>query len=330
MKERVLITGASGFVGYHLIEAALRKDLEVFAAVRASSNIDHLKHLPIQFTTGDYSNLHAVRADVEAKQYQYIIHAAGATKALTEASYNEINADYTRNLAVALTQAQIPLKKFVFISSLAAMGPAHNGHPIRESDAPHPVTRYGKSKLLAETYLSAVTTLPTIMLRPTAVYGPRDRDIFIILKTIAQGLEPYIGKQKQTLSFIYVKDLAEVAVDALLSPITHGAYNVSDGHNYDRYELANLTKAILQKKTLKLHIPMSMVRALAFVQETVGKMQGQMPALNQDKLAELTADSWSVSIDNIHRDLGFTPRYDLASGLAETIQWYKDNTWLKP
>ena len=116
--------------------------------------------------------------------FQYVIHAAGATKALSEASYNEVNAVYTRNLAQAVSEVQVPLKKFVFLSSLAAMGPATNGHPILEMDAPNPVTFYGKSKLLAESYLLALDSLPSIVLRPTAVYGPRDRDIFIILKTI--------------------------------------------------------------------------------------------------------------------------------------------------
>jgi len=328
MKERVLITGASGFVGYHLIEEALAKGLEVSAAVRASSRVDHLRNLPVQFVTTDFSDVRAIRAELEAKDYQYVIHAAGATKALSEASYNEVNAVYTRNLARAVSEVQVPLKKFVFLSSLAAMGPAKNGHPILEKDAPNPVTFYGKSKLLAESYLSALDSLPSIVLRPTAVYGPRDRDIFIILKTIAQGLEPYIGRKPQQLSFIYVKDLAAVSIGALLSSVVKGSYNVSDGGSYDRYELANITKEILHKKTLKVHIPMGMVKAMAFVQETLGRMQGSMPALNQDKLAELTAANWSCSIDSIRKDLGFSPRYTLAQGLDETLQWYKANRWL--
>jgi len=328
MKERVLITGASGFVGYHLIEEALAKGLEVYAAVRASSRIDHLRNLPVQFVTTDFSEVRATRAELEAKGYQYIIHAAGATKALNEASYNEVNAVYTRNLAQAVSEVQVPLKKFVFLSSLAAMGPAKNGQPILEKDAPNPVTFYGKSKLLAESYLSALDSLPSIVLRPTAVYGPRDRDIFIILKTIAQGIEPYIGRMPQKLSFIYVKDLAAVSVGALHSSVVKGSYNVSDGGCYDRYELANITKEILHKKTLKVHIPTGVVKAMAFVQETLGRMQGNMPALNQNKLAELTAANWSCSIDSIQKDLGFLPRYTLAQGLEETIQWYKANHWL--
>ena len=329
MKERVLITGASGFIGYHLIEESLHKGLEVFAAVRPSSKIDHLRSLPIQFTTTDFSDAKALRLDLEAKQYDYVIHAAGTTKAVSEKDYTQINVEFTRNLGLAISTLQLPLKKFIFLSSLAAAGPSPSNHDITEHDLERPVTYYGKSKLLAESHLSKIHTLPIIILRPTAVYGPRDRDIFILLKTFAQGLEPYIGRKNQQLSFVYVKDLASVTVDALRSSITGRTYNVADGHRYNRYDLANITKQILRMKTVKVHIPTRIVHTLAFFQEMAGRIQGNMPALNRDKIAELTASNWSCDISNIRKDLGFIPRYSLENGLTETIKWYKDNQWLK-
>jgi UDP-glucose 4-epimerase len=329
MSGRVLITGASGFVGYHLIEEALHRGLEVYAAVRSSSKVDHLRTLPVKFTQPDFSNIKSLRADLEANQYDYIIHAAGVTKALHRKEYDLVNAEYTRNLGQAICETQLPLRKFVFISSLAAVGPSPNGHPITEHDPAKPVTPYGKSKLLAELYLSTLYALPVIILRPTAVYGPRDQDLFIVLKAISRGIEPYIGHKAQQLSFIYVKDLATATLDALESPVTRKAYNVSDGVPYNRYALADISKAILHKQTLRLHLPGVLVRTMAFIQETVGRMRGRMPALNLDKIPELTAANWSCSIDHIKQDLGFTPRYTFESGLAETIQWYKDNQWLK-
>jgi len=329
MKGRVLITGASGFVGYHLIEEALREGLEVYAAVRASSKVDHLRDLPVTFTQPDFSNLKSLRADLEMHQYDYIIHAAGITKALHRKEYDLVNAEYTRNLGQAIAETQVPLKKFVFISSLAAVGPSANGHPITERDPANPVTPYGKSKLLAEFYLSTLYALPIIILRPTAVYGPRDRDLFIVLKAISRGIEPYIGRREQMLSFIYVKDLATATLDALRSPITRKAYNVGDGVPYNRYALADISKAILNKQTLRVHLPGALVKVMAAAQETVGRMRGQMPALNLDKLPELTAANWSCSIDHIQEDLGFVPRYSFERGLTETIQWYKDQHWLK-
>lgn len=329
MKERVLITGASGFVGYHLIEAALRKGVDVYAAVRATSKVNHIKALPINFNYTNFSDREAARKDLEEKQYDYIIHAAAAVKARNENEYNRTNAELTRTLGMAIVEAQLPLKKFVFISSLAALGPSDTSDAITECHPARPLTYYGKSKLLAEHYLAAIPSLPTIVLRPTAVYGPRDRDIFIILKSISQGIEPYIGRKAQQLSFVYVKDLAEITLDALRSNVTGRSYNVSDGQRYDRYALADLTKSILQKQTYKVHLPESVVRIMAGVQEVIGNIRGTMPTLNRNKIAELTAENWSCSIDSIRHDLGYIPRYDLKSGLTETLQWYKENEWFK-
>jgi nucleoside-diphosphate-sugar epimerase len=328
MKERILITGASGFVGFHLIEAALAKGLGVTAAVRRSSKIDHLRALPVQFITPDFTSVASLRTALEAGQYHYIIHAAGTVKAKDEPAYNVANADVTRNLAEAITQAQLPVKKFVFLSSLAAQGPSATGEPICEDDDARPISPYGKSKLLAEQYLRAFPGLPTVMLRPTAVYGPRDRDIFILLKTFARGLEPYIGRMDQQLSFIYVEDLAAATLAAALADGVTGTYLVADGHGYGRYALADITKHILNRKTLRIHLPLGVVRALAFAQETLGNIRGQAPALNRAKLAELTAANWTCNVARLQHELGFTPKYTLETGLAETIQWYKDNRWL--
>ena len=238
--ERVLITGASGFVGFHLIEAALKNNLEVFAAVRESSDIAHLRQFDIQYTYPNFKSVDSLIKEFEEKQYTYIIHAAGTTKAKTAEAYNVVNADYSYNLAFAATKANIPLKKFVFISSLAALGPAQLGEIIEDNKPHAPVSAYGQSKSFAEQKLALLTSLPLITIRPTAVYGPRDKEIYILLKKISQGIEPYIGKIDQQLSFVYVKDLAAVTIQALVSNVTNNAYNISDGNAYDRYELADL------------------------------------------------------------------------------------------
>ncbi len=329
MKERVLITGASGFVGFHLIAEALKNNLEVFAAVRRTSKTEHLKDFDIQYTYPDFTSVEALKEELEEKQYHYIIHAAGATAAKTVDGYNRVNAEFTFNLALAASQADIPLKKFVFLSSLAAIGPlAMFDDIIHDDTTPNPVTAYGKSKLLAEQKLSALTTLPLITLRPTAVYGPRDEGIFILLRTFSKGWEPYIGRGKQQLSFVYVKDLAQITVKALFSSLSQKAYNVSDGNAYDRYELANLTKQILHKKTFKIHVPLTLIRVLAGIMERIYANSPKTPALNIEKLNELTAPNWVCSIEHIEHDLGYSPEYNLNKGLTEALQWYKANHWL--
>ncbi len=329
MKERVLITGASGFVGYHLIEAALAAGMEVFGAIRRSSDISHLSGLDVKFVYPDYTDAGKLQKELEDGRYDYIIHSAGVTRAKNEAEYNKTNATYTLNLAKAAVNTSAPLKKFVFISSLAAMGPTfyEDTNPITELSEAHPVTFYGKSKLLAEQYLSELDKLPLVVLRPTAVYGPREKDIYIMFKTLKSGLEPYIGNKGQRLSFIYAKDLAGITIKALQNPRNHIAYNISDGNMYERYELADLTKKILGKKTFKFHVPLGVVKAISQILELTAS-KGKTPVLNNEKLAELTAENWHCSIEKVKRDMGYVPAYNLEQGLEETLRWYKTNKWL--
>ncbi|HEX8279380.1 MAG TPA: NAD-dependent epimerase/dehydratase family protein, partial [Segetibacter sp.] len=196
-----------------------------------------------------------------------------------------------------------------------------------ENTLPAPVTAYGKSKLLAEEQLKNID-LPLIVLRPTAVYGSRDKDIFIILKTFSRGLEPYIGKKQQQLSFVYVKDLALAAINALFAADTaNGTYNITDGNCYNRYEMANITKNVLSKKTFKFHLPLHIVKGLALLLETSYGMFGKTPALNVEKLNELIAANWCCNIEKAQKNLNYNPAYNLQQGLTEALDWYKQNQW---
>lgn len=325
MKKKVLITGASGFVGYHLIQAALERDLEVYAAVRTGSKIDHLKSLPVIFTFPNLGNPIELENDFKEKQYDYIIHAAGTTKANRKEDYDVVNAGYTRNLAQAVVNSGIRLQKFLFISSLAAIGPTLGTH--EKEQLPNPVSSYGKSKLLAESYL-ADFDLPSLILRPTAVYGPRERDILLMFKLISQGLEFYIGRKDQQLSFIHVTDLANVTIDLLKSLHVKKTYNLTDGNAYDRYALGNITKEVLGKKTLKLHVPLSLMKLTAGMLEMVYGINGKIPTVNKEKLKELTAASWLYNTEDIKRDIDFSPTYDLHRGLKQTLQWYQKHKWI--
>jgi nucleoside-diphosphate-sugar epimerase len=327
MQKKVLITGASGFVGYHLIEQALACGFQVYAAVRQSSSVDHLKGFKVSYTHLNYADVDGLRKEIVENGYDYIIHASGTTKAKSLKDYNLVNAEYSRNLALAAVGTQV--KKFVFVSSLAAIGPLEdvNGR-ISATQQPKPVTSYGVSKLQAETYLKAIEGLPLLTIRPTAVYGPREKDIFILFSSINKGLEPYIGRFDQRLSFVYVKDLAAVILKALDSTLTHQSYNISDGRSYDRFALAKYAKNLLSKKTLKFYIPLVAVRFLASFLDMLYAKSSATPALNKEKLAELTAVNWICDIEKARMELGFTPEYNLEQGLSQTMQWYKANKWL--
>lgn len=329
MKKRVLITGASGFVGYHLIAECLAADLEVYAAVRSSSNIKHLSHFDINYTDLDFSDVSSLKLALEDKKYSYIIHASGITAAKSKEEYNTVNAEYSKNLALAAMAAAINLEKFVFVSSLAALGPLPDlSGVIEDNSIAQPITNYGQSKLLAEQYLEEVEGLPLLIIRPTAVYGPREKGIFIFFQTINKGLEPHIGSFKQNFSFIYVTDLARIIVKSLFSTVINKQYNVSDGNTYDRYALAEGLKKALQKKTLKFHLPIAAIAMVAAVMERLYKNSKASPALNKEKMNELTAVNWACSIHSVKKDLGFSPQYNLEAGVLETVNWYKENKWL--
>jgi nucleoside-diphosphate-sugar epimerase len=328
MRERVLITGASGFAGFHIIEEALHNNFEVYAAVRKSSKIDHLIHLDIRFVHLSYRDLPVLKQQLADIKPDYIIHAAGVTAARSQAEYDYINSTYTLNLATAAVQAGVNLKKFVLISSLAALGPLKTlVGSINERTKPKPVTAYGRSKLLAEEQLRTVENLSYTILRPTAIYGPRDTGIFIFFKQLVRGIEPYMGKAEQKLTFIYVKDVAKAAIKSLYSgDVTD--YNLSDGNFYSKYELGNLAKEALSLKTFKFHLPVILIKIIASISEKVSSLSNKAAILNTEKLNELMAVNWSVDIEKAKSELGFYPAYNLKTGLIETLKWYRANDWL--
>jgi UDP-glucose 4-epimerase len=328
MKNKVLITGASGFVGYHLVEEALHNNLDVYVAVRKSSNIDHLKGLDIKYVNLNYGDVISLKKEIGEKQYDYIIHAAAVTRARSQKEYNTVNAEYTYNLASAAKTANVNLKGFVYISSLAAIGPLKNlNGMITEITAPRPITAYGKSKLLAEEKLKSINGLPFTILRPTAVYGPRDTGIYVFFKQLKKGIEPYIGRAAQKLSFIYVKDLSHIALKAMYM-CDQQTYNISDGNFYDKYELGMIAKNVLNLRAAKFHLPVNFVKIMAAVNEKVSSLGNKAAILNTDKLKELTAANWACDIEHAKQDLGFYPAYDLKKGLTETLTWYKQHKWL--
>lgn len=328
MNERVLITGASGFLGYHIVLAALQKNLKVFAAVRKNSLVEHLKGLPITFLYLDYSQIEDLHQQLLENKINYIIHAAGVTKALVQKEYDVVNANYSINLAKAAAGSSLYFKKMVFISSLAACGPATNNlSSIDEKMVPNPLTAYGRSKLLAENELSKIP-IPLVILRPTAIYGPRDKDIFIMIKTISKGIDPYLGKIMQQLSFVHAHDVAVVAVNALQINNT-GTYVITDGYSYNRYTFAALTKNILQQKTIRFHIPMPLVKIMAYVLEITNGWMKKNTVINREKLLELAARNWTCDITKAKEELEFKPTFNLEKGLKNSIEWYKENKLLK-
>ncbi len=328
--KKILITGASGFIGSFLVEKALELGMETYAGIRSSSSKQYLKDERIRFVNLNLSDKNSLKTQVAGYKFDYIVHAAGLTKAQHKSDFEKVNFIATQNLVQALLETDCLPEKFIFVSSMAAHGPGNDGDtiPVKSSDQPHPDTLYGISKLNAEKYINTLTDFPVITLRPTGVYGPREKDYFVFFKTINGGIEPYIGLKEQYLSFIYVRDFVDVVFKAINSPIVRKTYFVGDGKAYTAREFADITKKILNKKTFKLYVPLAIVKLIAILMETILGIMGKVPTLNRDKYNVLKARNWLCDISDLEKDLGFKARYYLEDGVKEATDWYKKEKWL--
>jgi nucleoside-diphosphate-sugar epimerase len=327
--KRILITGASGFIGGFLVEEALQRGWEVTAALRATSDRTWLQDARIRFLELNFRNEADLQEKLKkAERFDFIIHNAGSTKEPNRENYFAANFENTKRFVEALQNNEQAPDKFLYVSSLAAIGPAKYDQWLKPERPPQPVTFYGESKLAAEQYLASLTDFPWAAVRPTAVFGPRERGIYLAIKLAARGWAFLLGSKPQRLSFIYVKDLVQLMFAALERGRSGKIYLASDGKAYSSEELSKAVEAVTGKKTFQLKIPLPLVRAAAGISEIAGKIQGETPPLNLEKLAELTAESWLCDMTETFGDLDFQPRYDLYSGMAETVKWYKENRWL--
>lgn len=333
MKKNILITGASGFIGSFLVEEALNRCYQTFAGIRSGSSKKYLQDQSIHFLTLDFSNsnlLDIALADY-AKQYgrfDYIIHTAGLTKTIHKPEFDYVNFEHTQRLVHALQRNNLIPDKFVYISSLASFGPGNGAEPITASMIRRPLTEYGKSKLKTEQFLRDNPRFPFLIINPTAVYGPRDKDFFFLLKTIENHLELYIGSNEQLLSFVHVQDLVTAIFLGMESPLCNQSLLVSDMHTYTSKKVNQLIKERLNKKTISLTIPPKVATAFALVSELIGNIRGKTPIVNRERLKEFKAKNWSVDCSELAK-LGFEPKFNLEDGLSHSINWYKEQGWIK-
>ena len=328
---KILITGASGFIGSFIVEEALRKGFETWAAVRKSSSREWLQDERINFIELNLSSKEQLVEQLKPHQFDYVVHAAGVTKCLNKQDFRRINTEGTKNLAEALMALEMPLKRFVFVSSLSIFGAIKEQQPydeIRETDTPQPNTEYGRSKLEAEKYL-ATTTLPYIILRPTGVYGPREKDYFIMAKSIKGHSDFAVGYKRQDITFVYVKDVVQAVFLALEKGENGRQYFLSDGQVYQSTTFSDLLHEELGRPWwIRITAPVWVLRIVTFFGEYVGRLTGKVTALNNDKYNILKQRNWRCDIQPAIDELGYQPKVQLAEGVKETIRWYKEHKWL--
>ena len=335
---KILVTGASGFIGSFIVEEALRRGFETWAAVRKSSSKAFLQDERIHFIELNLSSEEQLRQQLSGHAFDYVVHAAGVTKCLHQEDFHRINTEGTQHLVRALLALQMPLKRFVYISSLSIMGAIREEQPyteIREDDIPCPNTAYGRSKLEAEQWLSTVaadpsqSSLPYVILRPTGVYGPRERDYFMMAKSIKSHTDFAVGFRQQDITFVYVTDVVQAVFLALEKGQMGRRYFLSDGEVYQSSTFSNLIRQELGNPWwIRITAPLWVLRIVTFCGEWIGRMTGKVTALNNDKYHIMRQRNWRCDITPARQELGYEPQVKLAEGVRRSIAWYKEHGWL--
>lgn len=364
-QTKILITGASGFIGSFLCEEALRRRMSTWAGMRYGSSRRWLQSEWLKFATLDMGKPDILEQQLKSFKDKYgkwdiIIHAAGATKCLHKEEFDHTNYGCTRNLVEALIKLDMVPEQFIYISSLSVMGPIREKkvHPhtvqlpldaepecdfiknytvrnsvyeaINEQDVPQPNTAYGESKIKSEEYLKSLgNDFPVVIFRPTGVYGPRERDYFLMAKSIASHIDFSVGYKPQEITFVYVRDLVGAVFAAIDRRIKHRTYFVSDGYVYTSRAFSKLVQRELKIGFL-LHIkaPLCILRAVSTIAEIYSRLTGKASTLNNDKYKIMKQRNWNCEISPMIHELGYIPQWNLERGVEETINWYKKEKWI--
>jgi nucleoside-diphosphate-sugar epimerase len=320
---KALLTGPTGFIGSHLAEELLKRGYTVTCLVRKSSNLKWLENLDVTLHRGDCRDRDSLYDAI--KGVDYIFHLAGLTRAPREKDFFEVNAKGTENLLEAVVSENPSIKRFIYVSSLAAAGPCPKGTPITEDTEPRPVSSYGRSKLEAERFVRKhSSSIPATIIRPPAVYGPRDRDFYLLYRMLNRGIFPYWGESYYSL--VYVEDLVRGIISAAESKEAEGeTFFLADTAIYSNIEIARVIADSLGRRPVRLPLPKCLVRAVA----GVGKLFGANNCIiNVDKARELGYSRWVCDPAKAQKKLGFSSQIPMDKGFRWTTNWYKIHQWL--
>ena len=334
--KKVLVTGASGFIGSFLVEGALERGMQTWAGIRKTSSRKYLQDKQIRFAELNFGDKQKLKEQLAAHKqehdgWDYIVHCAGVTKCLHKEDFDKGNFQATVNFVEALNELDMVPERFIYISSLSIFGPIHEEDyaPISERDEAQPNTAYGVSKLKSEKYLQSLTDFPYVIYRPTGVYGPRERDYFLMAQSVKQHVDFAAGFKRQDITFIYVKDLVQAVYLGVKPEALRRAYFVSDGQVYAISTFSDLIKKELGNPWLvRIKCPLVILKLISIVAEAGAKCLGKTSTLNRDKYNIMKQRNWRCDISPIVKELGFCPEYLLERGVQETIAWYKEEKWL--
>lgn len=329
-KKTLLVVGAGGFIGGFICSEGLRRGFDTYAGVRESTSRRYLGDPALHIVDFDYdspSDLgRQLREAAPEGGWDMVIYNLGATKALNFGDFNRINFEYLRNFTEALERNKLMPEKFLYMSSLSALGEADekNYTPIDSTTVPHPNTRYGLSKIKSEMYLETHPEIPWIIFRPTGVYGPHEKDYLMMIECIDRHFDFGVGYRKQLLTFIYVDDLVGAMFDALASDKTlHRKYIISEPRAYTQTEFrAIVAKTLGRKAVVPIKLPLWAAYVASYVAEKWSHISLKPSTLNRDKFKIMRQRNWNCSVAEAEADFGFHADYPLERGIEETVKAY--------
>lgn len=329
-KNTLLVVGAGGFIGGFICTEGLRRGFDTYAGVRETTSRRYLGDPALHIVDFDYdspSDLgRQLREAAPEGGWDMIIYNLGATKALNFGDFNRVNFEYLRNFTEALQRTGLMPAKFLYMSSLSALGVGDEKDytPMDSSTVPHPNTRYGLSKIKAEMYLETHPGIPWIIFRPTGVYGPHEKDYLMMIECIDRHFDFGVGYRKQMLTFIYVDDLVGAMFDALASDKTlHKKYIISEPRSYTQTEFrAIVAKALGRKAVIPVKLPLWAAYIASFAAEKWSHISLKPSTLNRDKFKIMRQRNWNCSVADAEADFGFKAHYPLERGIEETVKAY--------
>ncbi len=282
----------------------------------------------MEYIHGDLFDHEALRKAVTNVDYVY--HSAGVTKAKKEAEYYRGNTEGTKNILAAVREHRPQIKRFVHVSSQAAVGPSPTREPIAEDTPAHPLTTYGRSKWLAEEEChNAVSAIPVTIVRPPVVYGPRDKDVFEFFNTMRKGLQPMVGFKEKLVSMLHVGDVVRGFVMAGESDRAAGrTYFISSRKMHGWREIGEITREVMNVGAIRVRIPVSAVYVIAACAELLALMSSKPALINFEKARDMVQDYWTASGEKAKRDFGFEQQISLAEGIRDSVEWYRKQNWL--
>lgn len=325
---KVFLTGANGFVGSHVLEALCANGIAVSLLLRSGSDRRFIEaQLPeVELHEGGLHDPAAL--DRALAGATHVIHCAGATKALRRKDFFTVNQLGTRHIVDAVNR-QGGIQRLVHLSSLAAAGPSTRIAPLSERAPAAPVSSYGHSKLAGEEEITTRCRCDYTLLRPPAVYGPRDAEFLRLFKAVKLGVKPVFGTGQQELSFVFVTDLAQAVVHCLTAPAaTRRTYFVTERGIFTTRQFADKIADVMRRRAFLLRIPTQLLYPLGAAQDLVSQITRRPSVLSRRKYPEFHAEAWTCDGSRLQIETGFVCRTGLTDGLGRTLAWYRQERWL--